>query len=76
MALEKEQCDGCGTTRTVCPECGSTHVTPYEPADPRMPLTMSVMGFIRQADPGDSATFEHVCWSCGWDEQWTISVDQ
>lgn len=75
MTLKRERCGDCGTMHTVCPDCGDRKVTPYEPTDPDMSPTTSVMDFIRGASRGGSATFEHVCWNCGWTEEWTITVD-
>lgn len=74
MPIQEERCGECGRQQNTCPECGGTHVTPFEPNAPLSP-TKNVKTWIAEAEDGDEATFTHVCWDCPWEEDRTIRVE-
>lgn len=77
MSLPLEQCEECGKKHRVCPACGSSSVTAFDPVDPEHPLSWTPMDFLYEAEPGadETATFRHDCWECGWREEVTIRVE-
>jgi hypothetical protein len=78
MPIDTHRCDECGHKRDVCPECGDHKVTPMEPVRPSnddLTNTTSVKRWVSElATDGDEATFENLCWNCGWKERRTIRV--
>lgn len=68
------ECDECGTTHEVCPECGSGFFTPNEGNDSN---TRSVEGFARGTEQGETRTMTmwDYCWDCSYRKEYEVTVE-
>lgn len=76
MVVE-EECDECGTNRSVCPACGSGKVTEAEWLEKngsRLPLTADLRKILRESEDGDTVKFGTVCWECEWEKIHTLEI--
>jgi hypothetical protein len=71
MPINKRRCESCGTKKKVCPECGSTFVTPRD-----NPGTPSPTEIVDHGLGAQEVSYKHVCWNCGWQERVTITIER
>lgn len=76
MPLKTTSCGECGRSETVCPDCGSAHVTPREALHVEEQAVLGKVTHILDHTPIEQFEAAHVCWNCGWEEQITVTIER
>jgi hypothetical protein len=76
MPLQTSSCGECGRSESVCPECGSSHVSPRVAVHVEAQAVLGQVTHILDHTPIEQFETAHVCWNCGWEEQLTVTIER